>query len=80
MPSEITGPISARDTPLPAPSALLAAERDMTLGRCVLLLLYVAPAAAAVVLRSLLRLLLLLLLQLRRGGDKSRAGDSRLGR
>ena len=54
---------------------LLAAARDMALGRCVLLLLYIAPAAAAAVLRLLLRLLL----QLLRGCDKNRAGDSRLG-
>ena len=46
-PREITGPISANDTPLSAPSALLAAARDTALGRCVLLLLYIAPAAAA---------------------------------
>ena len=64
----------ARSTPA---CTLLAAARDVTLGRCVLLL-YIAPAAA-VVLRLLLRLLVLLLLQLLRGCDKNGAGDSRLG-
>ena len=70
--------ISAHETLLPAPSALLAAARDMALGRCALLLLYVAPAAA-VVLRLLALLLQLLLLQLLRGCDKNSKGDSRLG-
>ena len=47
IPSEITGPISAHNAPLPAPAALPAAGRDMALGRCVLLLLllYIAPAS-----------------------------------
>ena len=40
--------ISAQETSLPAPSALRAAAKDMTLGRCALLLLHIVPAASTV--------------------------------